>query len=514
MTDGVYLRPVDLDDLGFPDVEIPFLRNDVQFAEFFNLCIECINALRLCGSVNIPTPQGRQYPAGTYPRPLTRTEVNFPEDPVPYFENHTQQARIRNFFVDALNALRRCYLTADPTQQGLSIDGGTYLPPQSILELDFPDSPIPENYFGNHVMGAGLYNYLVDALNRVRACCTSGGGDGSDCAVIAAGTDTIGELDLIDAIKGDNFSDWTAVPDQYADFLVDTETNPNYSNGITPSQVNNPAPGTFWENNFDWDTNDFVVNRNRIGQLNVEGGHRTVKAIKYIEDGERYQFGYEMELNGKSAGYVFESLWGVLRFKFSENFAVYDTDDPNGRGILLFDCLETTADLTAPAKLYGAGVFNYGYYPMADPYGFGGTALVEDILMVQMKWSKSGVGSGVHRANLGTMRELVFTGVERELVVYAGYTYDGGGVIIPGEYRMAVWLNDVGAARTKLYDHTLTGLPHPFRTGSIKAFRATDAWPLKVAQGDIMCYECGGWALYNGNGNEVDGMFDPLGIDV
>lgn len=333
---------------------------------------------------------------------------------------------------------------------------------------------------------------------------TSGG-----CLSIDSGTSTAGSMPLTDVVKGDNFSAWTA--SQYAAFLADTETNPNYADGITPSAINNPAPGTFWERNFDWDTNAFVVNRNRIGQL---GTHRTVKAIKRAVDGERYQFGFEMELNGSVSGEEFESLWAVTRFKFSENFAVYDQDDPNGRGILLLDCSQSQAEFTA-GRTFNAGVFNYGYFPLADPEGHGGIALVEDVLVANMSWFVSGGGgSANYQAVLGTMRELLFTGTDREIAVYAGMKFDEiTGFPLSGQFRMAVWIRNVGGSWTKLFDHTLTGLPFPFKTGKIFAFRATDPWVLKASQGDVMCYECGGWKLYNGNGFDDGGVWNPLGLE-
>jgi hypothetical protein len=486
--DGAYLRPVDVGSLGFPDTALPFLRNDVQYASAYNLIVECVNALRLCGSVSTPDPEGISNIDGTYPRPLTRTQVNFPTEPLPYFLNHIQQGQRWNFFVDAVNALRRCYIgAAGPTDQGDSISGGSYLPPNKISEIGFPDNPLtPDNYFPNDVPGATLFNYLMDALDLLRNCCAG-------CS--APDTTTTAATSGLSATKarGDDFSAWGL--DDYELFLQDTVTNPNYedSSRLTSTQY----PGSVWSdehlpgdlNGYFWehfDDTDIAYpyhppaeqpNRNRISQLAVNGGHRTIKAVKTSDDMPSLFHGFEIQGQDAASNVVggtvtYNSLWARLVYQYSANYPLGDPAIGGALGTFLMDLKKTGTPtfVTTVATGTGAGGF------------------FSDKLTIEHRVT----GGTTFRASLGNTVDVVSSGTPRELVVYTGDVWDEFGVLVSGSYRVAVWMGDAFGTLTKLYDSTN---PTANRTQykSI-GFMRPKAGPDLVPEGeDEMCYECIEW---------------------
>lgn len=172
--DGTYLKPRSIDEIGFPDDGVlPYFPNDVQQASYWNVLIEALNALRLCGSITVTIPSGAQNPEGSYPAVTPLAVVSFPDNPLPYFPNHIQQATRWNFLVDAVNALRLCYTSGSSTAQGENNLDGTYRKPVSVSRVGFPDADLP--YFDNDVQFATRWNYIIDALNSLRKCCAIGG---------------------------------------------------------------------------------------------------------------------------------------------------------------------------------------------------------------------------------------------------------------------------------------------------------------------------------------------------
>lgn len=168
--DGTYLRPIDVVTQGFPeDSDLPFFRNDVQNSAYWNTYISALNALRLCGEIRLLVEAGDWD--GNYPNPKPLASIGFPTSPLPYWANNIQQASRHNFIIDAINALRRCYITGSPTAAGRTNIDGTYLQPEAIADLNFPTDPIPTDYFGAYVQHATRWNYIIDALNSLRSCC-------------------------------------------------------------------------------------------------------------------------------------------------------------------------------------------------------------------------------------------------------------------------------------------------------------------------------------------------------
>lgn len=368
------------------------------------------------------------------------------------------------------------------------------LAPGTTPSIDFTDSQCLEYTFGVRLLAVDEDTIVTDGdEEEPRYPPIPPGGAESDClnpdTTTTAATSGLSGLQ----VRGDDLSAWEL--DEYDEFLADTATNANYEDGTPYNPVNNPAPAAFLEWNYDWNTNAPGVNRNRISQLSVNGGHRTVKGIKTDADDTFHQFGFELVANGRLGGTPLNAVALRLRCKFSSNFAVYDPTDPNGRGILLIDCDQFQS---SPSRTFNAGLYNKGTYPLTD-IGDGG-----DLLIAHMSYLISGSGDE-HTAELGLMSELVFTGTPREFVMYAGQTLDEFGDVIAGEFRMAIWTGPAFGTLTKVYDHTMTGLSSPVNFGDIAMLRATDPWLLLT--GTEMCYELIEWEVV-----DMEDHYDPFDL--
>lgn len=363
------------------------------------------------------------------------------------------------------------------------------LAPETVPKISFSDRQMLEYTFGVKLKAIDIDD-IEDTETRFPPM-----GEEGDCLTPNSTTTAATSGLSPTKWKGDDFSAWAL--NQYEDFREDTVDNPNYENGTrSHPYTTHPLvslPSFFWEF-FDDASESAVfpytppggqVNRNRISQLAVNGGHRTVKAVKTADDYDDLFNGFEIwAADTPLETDRFTSMWARLRFQYSANFPLGSPSDTSASfgGVYLFSSSDTSpgnCDVTVAT----------------------GTLTNPSSKLTISHKAKNVVGSGstTHETVLGDTATLVTTGTPRELVVFAG-------LVSVGEYRVAVWMGDAFGALTKLYDAT-------FETGGFRLGRHTYFMRSKnvyhVPEGeDVICYECISWELEDGNATP-----DPYGVD-
>jgi hypothetical protein len=309
--------------------------------------------------------------------------------------------------------------------------------------------------------------------------------------------------------KGDDFSAWPISTD-FQDFLNDTTENPNYENSIVrgpPYSLPIPSglPGYFWDFGTNDENGDPVVgatNRNRISQLAVNGGHRTVKMLKTAADDPTQYSGFEIWAGDRNAAStIYSSFWARLRFQYSANFPLGDDADLTASvgGVFLFSANDL---LSGPTREWDVTIAT------------GTTTNPSSVLTISHK-STPNTAPTLFEVPLGDIADLVKTGTPMELVVYAGTAFDVDGVTpLSGVYRVAVWMGDAFGTIYKFYD-AIKPTTNTFRVREMYFMRSKNVYI--VPDGDnAICYECISWEVEDGDsGNDpysVEGLaWNPLG---
>jgi hypothetical protein len=204
--DGTYLRPLALDEIDWPTEIIAHVGNHTQHAARFNFIIDALNIIRLCTPSELVVPSGSEgvdgVTGGVYLTPESVVAIDWPNEPLPHFPADVQHATRWNFLIDALNALRACAYDEDAVpEQGRANLDGSYLIPLTVAEYGYPCNPLP--YFSNDVQHATLLNLIIDALNDVARCCP-------ECCACEEypGCENPEDQTSTDSYRRDSFAEW------------------------------------------------------------------------------------------------------------------------------------------------------------------------------------------------------------------------------------------------------------------------------------------------------------------
>lgn len=289
-------------------------------------------------------------------------------------------------------------------------------------------------------------------------------------------------------VRGDDFSAWGL--EDYDAFKDDTVDNPNYSDGVgtlpydaydaTPDK-----PGFFLEYFNDLSSLDPEYtpppeqpNRNRISQLAVNGGHRTLKAVKTSDDLAELQNGYEIQALRAPAGLSYTSFWQRLAFQYSANYPMGAALD-GSKGVWLIEL--GTVTIATGTLSYPSSMLTVSHQAPSKPS---------------------------FEVPLGFNTEILTTGTPLEIVVYVGTVWDEEGTPSTTMYRVAVWIYPAFGTPVKFYDVIKPrGVTAP--TVATVTYFNPKALPDYVPEGDsAICYECIEWEFEGGGFG-----LDPYGVE-